>query len=473
MGGTCCACSNEIVLDQQTITRLKKKIAVKMAKAGQTKAFCNDFVEGPYSQLLKSKEIGRIFEAEVSPLTDVPRYADLILSDASSLKKVVIIKLNGGLGASMCLSSPKSLIPVDGDLTFLDCAVRQYKNLPDYQRGEFRLLNSSATTHATMRFLDRSSYNLGDRELLQNKMPKIDKCTYDAVTHKDPDLEWAPPGSGDVFSTLTRGSACKKLIEQGYEYAFISNVDNLGAVVDEKIMFHVMQSKKAMIMEVCERIPSNSSKENGHLCMFDNRLKIRQEDEVYDPEIHFFEDIDVYKYFDAGNYWVNLKELQQLADENRLRFPLRKKISRVNPADISADEVILPEINAGDAISLFPNAGVLAVPSERHLPVRTIEDLFVLRSNAYTFEDDVPHLSHFYAVKPRVELDRRHYKTEADLKNMCPDGLPSLGECESLKVIGKIMFMAKTVVRGKVVIINTTNKVIEMRGSLVNETFKY
>lgn len=43
----------------------------------------------------------------------------------SMLNKVVVVKLNGGLGTRMGLVSPKSMIEVRGDLTFLDIAVQQ------------------------------------------------------------------------------------------------------------------------------------------------------------------------------------------------------------------------------------------------------------------------------------------------------------------------------------------------------------
>lgn len=41
------------------------------------------------------------------------------------LEKLVVIKLNGGLGTSMGCHGPKSVIPVRSDLTFLDLTVQQ------------------------------------------------------------------------------------------------------------------------------------------------------------------------------------------------------------------------------------------------------------------------------------------------------------------------------------------------------------
>ena len=41
------------------------------------------------------------------------------------LDKLVVVKLNGGLGTSMVCHGPKSVIPVRSDLTFLDLTVQQ------------------------------------------------------------------------------------------------------------------------------------------------------------------------------------------------------------------------------------------------------------------------------------------------------------------------------------------------------------
>ena len=41
------------------------------------------------------------------------------------LDKLVVLKLNGGLGTSMGCTGPKSLISVRNELTFLDLTVQQ------------------------------------------------------------------------------------------------------------------------------------------------------------------------------------------------------------------------------------------------------------------------------------------------------------------------------------------------------------
>ena len=49
------------------------------------------------------------------------------------LKKLAVVKLNGGLGTSMGCKGPKSIIPIRNDLTFLDLTVQQVRKLLKFE----------------------------------------------------------------------------------------------------------------------------------------------------------------------------------------------------------------------------------------------------------------------------------------------------------------------------------------------------
>ena len=51
------------------------------------------------------------------------------------------------------------------------------------------------------------------------------------------DLEsWYPPGHGDLYESFYNSGLLKMFIEEGKEYVFVSNSDNLGADVDLNIL---------------------------------------------------------------------------------------------------------------------------------------------------------------------------------------------------------------------------------------------
>ena len=49
-------------------------------------------------------------------------------------------------------------------------------------------------------------------------------------------FRWYPPGHGDVYQSFYNSGLLETFINQGKEYMFISNIDNLGATVDLSIL---------------------------------------------------------------------------------------------------------------------------------------------------------------------------------------------------------------------------------------------
>ena len=66
-----------------------------------------------------------------------------------------------------------------------------------------------------------------------------------------------------------------------------------------------------------------------------------------------------------------------------LRLPLIKNKKTVNPRDSSTPAVFQLETAMGSAVECFDDAGAVVVPRERFAPVKTTNDLFALRSDAY------------------------------------------------------------------------------------------
>ena len=71
---------------------------------------------------------GLIAEADVEPALPTVLLEDVDVTQEQTrqaLDRTAVITLNGGLGTSMGLAGPKSLLPVRDELTFLDITVRQ------------------------------------------------------------------------------------------------------------------------------------------------------------------------------------------------------------------------------------------------------------------------------------------------------------------------------------------------------------
>ncbi len=101
----------------------------------------------------------------------------------------------------------------------------------------------------------------------------------------------------------------------------------------------------------------------------------------------------------------------------------------------------------GAAVEVFEGATAIGVGRERFLPVKTTNDLLLLRSDVYEV-DDAGHLVRVADPAPLVDLDGRHYKTISAFDARFPAGAPSLRRASSLAVEGDWTFDADVTVVG-------------------------
>jgi UTP--glucose-1-phosphate uridylyltransferase len=413
-----------------------------------------------YEELLREGDQGTLPEEELEPITEVPSAEDLPDPAPAVLERVVVLKLNGGLGTSMGMTKAKSLVEVKDGLTFLDVIAREVLHLRERHGAQIPLLlmNSFATRDDTLAALDRyPELELEGLPLdfVQGKVPKLLADGFEPVSwEKDPALEWAPPGHGDVFTSLATSGTLDVLLERGYEYLFLSNSDNLGAVLDPRILTWFAREQLPFLSEVVDR--TEMDRKGGHLARRkdDGGLVLREVAQVPDDDQEAFEDIERHRFFNANNIWVNLGSLKSALDgrEGVLGLPMIVNRKTVDPSDSSSPEVLQLETAMGAAIGVFDGAAAVHVPRARFAPVKTTSHLLVVRSDAYELADDwTVQLANGRTAAPVVELSSE-FKLLADFESRFPAGPPSLVEAERLDVDGDVRFGRDVRVRGRVVV---------------------
>jgi UTP--glucose-1-phosphate uridylyltransferase len=410
-----------------------------------------------YEELLRSGEQGVIRESEIEPLVDLPNAAELPEADGAALDQVVVLKLNGGLGTSMGMTRAKSLIEVKDGLSFLDIIVRQALHLRERHGARIPLLlmNSFATRDDTLAALERyPELPVDDLPLdfLQGKVPKLRDDDLEPVEWPaDPSLEWAPPGHGDVYASLVTSGMLDELLGRGYRYLFLSNSDNLGAVLDPRILAWFAAEGLPFVSESTDR--TESDRKGGHLARRrgDGGLVLRETAQTTDEDMPSFEDIERHRFFNCNNIWVDLQALERtLAERNGvLGLPMIVNRKTVDPTDSSSPAVLQLETAMGAAIGVFEGAAALRVPRSRFAPVKTTNQLLVVRLNAYELTDDWTVRS-VASPDPLVSLDSGYYKLLADFEARFSYGPPSLRECRRLEVDGDVSFGRDTAVKGEV-----------------------
>jgi UTP--glucose-1-phosphate uridylyltransferase len=111
--------------------------------------------------------------------------------------------------------------------------------------------------------------------------------------------------------------------------------------------------------------------------------------------------------------------------------------------------VIQIETAMGAAIEVFEGARTIEVRRDRFVPVKTTNDLLVVRSDVYDVGSDFVMTPAVDEI-PFVDLDPAYYRRVPDFERRFPDGAPSLREATSLKVSGDWTFGSKVQVVGDV-----------------------
>jgi UTP--glucose-1-phosphate uridylyltransferase len=401
--------------------------------------------------LIPDCTIGRVLPEEVRFNADPAACA---AAGARLMNRSVQIVLNGGLGTSMGLQGPKSLLIAKQGQSFLQIIL----NHAAHCGIRVALMNSFSTDKPTRQAI--KALNPADPPLifLQHKFPKIlQKDLSPATWPRQPDLEWNPPGHGDIFTALKTSGVLRQLLDQGVVYALICNCDNLGAVLDPCLLGYFAQKGAPFMMEVAEKTPSDIK--GGHLARtLEGRLVLREAAQCPEQEIAAFQDIKRYGYFNTNNIWINLEALDALLKAQPiLPLPMILNPKTLDPRDPNSPPVFQVETAMGAAISLFENAAALCVPRSRFLPVKKCNDLLVLRSDCFLLDDRgrlVPNPARSAPLPPRIDLDSRYYGFVDRFEERFPEGPPSLVDGTGLAVKGDVRFEAGVTIRGCVAIIN-------------------
>lgn len=398
-------------------------------------------------------------EEDIQPiddLADTHRFGDYRKSGEQALHRVAVIKLNGGLGTGMGLDRAKSLLDVRDGLSFLDLIARQVLAVRARTGAAVPLIlmnsaRTAAETEAVLSRIPALAHPGLPHGFLQNRIPKILASNMAPAGAATRDRAWCPPGHGDLYTAIAGSGMLELLLNKGFEYAFVSNADNLGAVLDTGILGYMVENDHDFVMEAADR--SAADRKGGHLCRRpDGRLALRESAQCRPEDEAAFQDIERHRFFNTNNLWVRLPALDAALAANGGYLPLDTIVNRkrLNPRDPSSPEVLQLETAMGAAISIFDRTAAVRVPRRRFSPVKNTDDLLAVRSDAFQLTDDWLVVLHpERETPPVISLDDRYYKMIDDFEARFPSGPPSLRRCDRLTVEGEVTFAGGVVVEGE------------------------
>ncbi|GAA6024228.1 hypothetical protein JCM8202_001438 [Rhodotorula sphaerocarpa] len=396
-----------------------------------------------------------------SPEQIVP-YADLPeVSDPSLLDKLAVLKLNGGLGTTMGCVGPKSIIEVREGMTFLDLSVRQIEHLNSAHNVNvpFILMNSFNTDEDTARIIQKyANHRIELMTFNQSRYPRVNRETLlpapkSALEDKG---AWYPPGHGDLFDAIMNSGLVDKLLDQGKEYLFVSNVDNLGAVVDTRILEHMHKTGAEFLMEVTDK--TKADVKGGTLINYEGGVRLLEIAQVPSDHVEDFKSVRKFKIFNTNNLWVNLRAIKRIMENDGMDL----EIIVNNKTSDKGEAVIQLETAVGAAIKHFKNAHGINVPRSRFLPVKSCSDLLLITSDLYQLEHGQLKMNpeRMFQSTPVVKLGDAFKKVQQFQKRF--KTIPSLLEVDHLTVAGDVSFGRNVVLRGTVIIVANDGSRIEL-----------
>ncbi|MCP9262957.1 UTP--glucose-1-phosphate uridylyltransferase [Dirofilaria immitis] len=325
------------------------------------------------------------------------------------LKRVSVVKLNGGLGTTMGCNGPKSLIELRSGLTFLDFAIGHVRHFNEQNNSSVPLvlMNSFNTDKAVYEYLADRKINV--KTFLQSKCPRIFVKNSMPVPLKDggENIEgWYPPGHGNIFKSMHFTGVLDELLAQGRDICFISNIDNTGATIDLRIA----KLMGGTLVEI-----------NGYIM----HLEMPQG--------------SVISYVCFHDRWI-LLGLGKVRRKDAITVVLS-----------NGEFVNQLETSLGGAIRNFDKVLSIKVPRSRFLPVKNTQELLAIMSDLYEVTENFSLQFVRKDKAPIIELSEHFSKISEFRERFCE--IPRLRELKRLKVEGNIYFEHDVILKDNVEII--------------------
>ncbi|EHY65796.1 UTP-glucose-1-phosphate uridylyltransferase [Nematocida ausubeli] len=380
------------------------------------------------------------------------------------LNKLAVLKLNGGLGTSMGCTGPKSAIEVKNYLNFIDLTVRQLEHFnTKYGTNVPLVLMNSYNTHQQTRKLT-SKYS-GVWSFEQSVFPRIFEDTLMPVL-SDPSVKeadgWYPPGHGDLYDSLYDSGMLEKLLEEGKEYLFVSNIDNLKAGIDLSILQYVIKDEVDFLMEVTKK--TRADVKGGTLIEYNNALQLLEIAQVPAENKTDFTSIRKFKIFNTNSIWIHLPSLKKVLDQNIMELEIIENKKKLP----NGESVIQLETAIGASIRYFSNAKGLVVPRSRFLPVKTCSDLFLLQSTLFKIAHGTLTISPNRITDsiPIIRLVGDCFKTVSNYRAHV-HGPATIDDLDHLTISGNVTLGKNVELKGTVIIIADEGKSIHIADGTV------
>ena len=240
---------------------------------------------------------------------------------------------------------------------------------------------------------------------------------------KDPDLEWCPPGHGDLYTALRGTGLLDRLIEAGYRTSSSPTPTTSarsrtpGWPAGSPAAVRRSRSRRSAVPRRTARAAtSRAARTTAGSCSARPRRRCPRTRRRWPT----WTGTGSARPTTCGSTWSRCATSLDARD-GILGLPLIRNVKTLDPGDPSTPEVIQIETAMGAAIEVFEGSRLIEVGRDRFVPVKTTNDLLVLRSDVYDIGTDFV-LDQVAAEVPYVELDRRLLQAGRRVRQALPRG---------------------------------------------------
>lgn len=183
---------------------------------------------------------------------------------------VAVLVLNGGM-ATRFGGEVKGTVEVTRDHSFLEIKLLDIRHRAP--KTPVFLMNSFATDHDTKAHLEERSRSTEGLEIHHLQQAISIRLTPEGELFRaaDGSPSFYAPGHGDVFSTLASSEAFRTFADKPGRCVLVSNVDNLGATLDPRVVGAHLEAGKRCTVELA---PKNPGDKGGAPARLNGKLQI-------------------------------------------------------------------------------------------------------------------------------------------------------------------------------------------------------
>lgn len=339
----------------------------------------------------------------------------------------------GGISTSMGGCS-KAILKAKKNLTFLEIKLNHVRSAQKKYECKipFILMTNEDTDQSITEFLSKNN-RLEDIDLIKIIQPVTVRFEETprglrVATLKNGELSYAPGGHYDAFILLKEIK--QELKNKGIQTIYVTNIDNLGATIDPLLIGIHLKEKSFFTPEIARK---ELDDKGGTFAKIKGKLRLLEGPMVPDDYKEKFVNTEINKYFNTNLIYLDTSLLDAFEEINQ-EVP-----TFINKKIIEGKQMFGFEAAIGLIFGIKESRLIVVERQKRFLPIKFLSDLWLLRSNFMTLNEETWAVTQEKNKKPLIKINPEFISNLEDFEQKIADG----GETTDFKELDSLKWESK------------------------------